>query len=70
LARVSATSFLSIPPGASQTHEIRPLSDGGQEGFTSDARDLVDAPSYTSPQINDPWLSLGGLDQNIYAARL
>jgi hypothetical protein len=27
----------------------------------------IDAPSYTSPTINDPCLSQGGLDQNIYA---
>jgi hypothetical protein len=28
----------------------------------------IDAPSYTSPTIDDPCLSLGGLDQNIYGA--
>jgi hypothetical protein len=28
----------------------------------------IDAPSYTSPTIDDPCLSQGGLDQNIYAA--
>jgi hypothetical protein len=30
----------------------------------------INAPSYTSPTIADPCLSLGGLDQNIYGARL
>jgi hypothetical protein len=29
----------------------------------------IDAPSYTSPTIDDPCLSQGGLDENIYAAR-
>ncbi|HEX9312726.1 MAG TPA: sialidase family protein [Actinomycetota bacterium] len=28
----------------------------------------IDAPSYSSPTIDDPCLSQGGLDQNIYAA--
>jgi hypothetical protein len=30
----------------------------------------IDAPSYSSPTIADPCLSQGGLDENIYAARL
>lgn len=30
----------------------------------------INAPSYTSPTIDDPCLSMGGLDQNIYGARL
>jgi hypothetical protein len=30
----------------------------------------INAPSYTSPTIDDPCLSQGGLDQNIYGARL
>jgi len=30
----------------------------------------IDAPSYSSPATNDPCLSQGGLDQNIYAARV
>jgi hypothetical protein len=30
----------------------------------------INAPSYTSPTIDDPCLSQGGLDQNIYAARM
>ena len=30
----------------------------------------INAPSYTSPQIQDPCLSQGGLDQNVYGARL
>jgi hypothetical protein len=30
----------------------------------------INAPSYTSPAVNDPCLSQGGLDQNIYAARV
>jgi hypothetical protein len=30
----------------------------------------INAPSYTSPQVNDPCLSQGGLDENIYAARV
>jgi hypothetical protein len=30
----------------------------------------IDAPSYSSPTIDDPCLSQGGLDQNIYAARI
>ena len=30
----------------------------------------IDAPSYTSPTIDDPCLDEGGLDQNIYGARL
>jgi hypothetical protein len=30
----------------------------------------INAPSYTSPTIDDPCLSQGGLDQNIYAARV
>jgi hypothetical protein len=30
----------------------------------------IDAPSYTSPLIQDPCLSQGGLDENIYGARL
>jgi hypothetical protein len=29
----------------------------------------INAPAYTSPQISDPCLSQGGLDQNIYTAR-
>jgi hypothetical protein len=30
----------------------------------------IDAPAYSSPQIGDPCLSQGGLDENIYAARV
>jgi hypothetical protein len=30
----------------------------------------INAPSYTSPAIGDPCLSQGGLDQNVYAARV
>jgi hypothetical protein len=30
----------------------------------------INAPSYSSPAIDDPCLSQGGLDQNIYAARV
>jgi hypothetical protein len=30
----------------------------------------INAPSYTSPSIGDPCLSQGGLDQNIYGARV
>jgi hypothetical protein len=30
----------------------------------------INAPSYTSPTNDDPCLSMGGLDQNIYSARL
>src|SRR5919108_1337996 len=30
----------------------------------------IDAPSYSSPTIDDPCLSKGGLDQNIYGARV
>jgi hypothetical protein len=30
----------------------------------------INAPSYSSPSINDPCLSQGGLDQNIYADRV
>jgi hypothetical protein len=30
----------------------------------------INAPSYSSPTIDDPCLSQGGLDQNIYAARV
>jgi hypothetical protein len=30
----------------------------------------IDAPSYSLPTIDDPCLSKGGLDQNIYAARV
>jgi hypothetical protein len=30
----------------------------------------INAPSYTSPLISDPCLSQGGLDQNIYGARM
>jgi hypothetical protein len=30
----------------------------------------INAPSYTSPTIDDPCLSQGGLDQNIYSARI
>jgi len=30
----------------------------------------IDAPSYSSPTIDDPCLSQGGLDENIYGARL
>jgi hypothetical protein len=30
----------------------------------------IDAPSYSAPTIDDPCLSRGGLDQNIYAARV
>jgi hypothetical protein len=30
----------------------------------------IDAPSYTSPLIEDPCLSQGGLDENVYGARL
>jgi hypothetical protein len=30
----------------------------------------INAPSYTSPTVNDPCLSQGGLDQNIYGARV
>jgi hypothetical protein len=30
----------------------------------------INAPSYTSPLIEDPCLSQGGLDQNVYAARI
>ena len=30
----------------------------------------IDAPSYSSPLVNDPCLSMGGLDQNIYAGQI
>jgi hypothetical protein len=30
----------------------------------------INAPSYSSPTVSDPCLSQGGLDQNVYAARL
>ncbi len=30
----------------------------------------INAPSYTSPTVNDPCLSQGGLDENVYAARV
>jgi hypothetical protein len=30
----------------------------------------IDAASYTSPTVADPCLSMGGLDQNVYGARL
>jgi hypothetical protein len=30
----------------------------------------IDAPSYSSPTIDDPCLDQGGLDQNIYNARV
>jgi hypothetical protein len=30
----------------------------------------IDAPSYSSPTIDDPCLSKGGLDQNLYGARV
>jgi hypothetical protein len=30
----------------------------------------INAPSYTSPTIGDSCLDQGGLDQNIYAARV
>jgi hypothetical protein len=32
--------------------------------------DDIDAPAYTSPTIDDPCLDQGGLDQNIYGARV
>ena len=32
--------------------------------------DDIDAPSYTSPTNDDPCLDQGGLDQNIYQARV
>ena len=30
----------------------------------------IDAPSYSSPTIDDPCQSQGGLDQNIYGATI
>jgi hypothetical protein len=30
----------------------------------------INAPAFSSPSIGDPCLSAGGLDQNIYVARL
>jgi hypothetical protein len=30
----------------------------------------INAPSYTSPTVSDPCLSAGGLDQNVYGARV
>jgi hypothetical protein len=30
----------------------------------------INAPSYSSPTVSDPCLSQGGLDQNIYGARV
>jgi hypothetical protein len=30
----------------------------------------INAPAYSSPLIQDPCLSRGGLDENIYGARL
>jgi hypothetical protein len=39
----------------------------GAQTCTWDPND-IDAPSYTTPTIDDPCLSQGGLDQNIYVA--
>jgi hypothetical protein len=40
-----------------------------QDGCVYDPND-INAPSYTTPTIDDPCLDEGGLDQNIYDARL
>jgi hypothetical protein len=40
-----------------------------QDGCVYEPND-INAPSYTSPTIDDPCLDQGGLDQNIYGARL
>jgi hypothetical protein len=52
-----------------------PREPGATDGFDGFAPctyvpNDIDAPSYSSPSINDPCLNQGGLDQNVYAARL
>jgi hypothetical protein len=76
--------YVAAAPGAvnatwTDSRDLLPGSDprepGAADGFdvfqpcTYEPND-IDAASYGSPSINDPCLNQGGLDQNIYGARL
>jgi len=72
----------AVPGGAFATWtDSRDLvpGDDPRKGHVADGFDVyqpctyvpndIDAPSYSSPTIDDPCLSQGGLDQNIYGAQ-
>ena len=46
------------------------LATGSVEGELLGEPNDINAPAYTSPTIDDPCLDEGGLDQNIYGARV
>jgi hypothetical protein len=76
--------YVSAVPGAiyatwTDSRDIVP-GDDPREGHVDDGFDVyqpciyipndIDAPSYSSPTIDDPCLSQGGLDQNIYGTAI
>jgi hypothetical protein len=65
------------------SRDLVPGSDPRETGADDDADDFdvfqpdcvyvpndIHAPSFTSPTIADPCLDEGGLDQNVYGARM
>jgi hypothetical protein len=66
------TSSQDLVPGADPRETG---ADDDQDGFDvyqpcTYVPNDINAPAYTSPTIDDPCLSQGGLDQNIYGAAL
>jgi hypothetical protein len=69
---VAWTDSRDLVPGVDPRGTAKPIVPDPFDVFqpcTYDPND-INAPSYSSPTIDDPCLSQGGLDQNIYALRL